>query len=297
MTEYDLRTAGRRLVEERLSGRIPAGVSLGKVAALVEESAYVPLTRRGAEHTIDYGGQRRSVALPALPEELKESYHHRLEEQAARVARLAHRLAGDLALLRTVEREGLTMVSRLRLLALLLRCREAPAGAFVECGVARGGCLAVMLHVAGGRRGVWGFDSFEGMPELGDADRGEGRAWVGYRCGPDGGVDEVRSRLADAVATVEGLTLAAGWVEDTLQKHAEAIGDIAVLRLDVDWYGPTLHCLEALYERVVPGGAVVVDDYGAFAGCRDAVDLFRANRGITAALVWEDHDGVEWTAG
>ena len=49
-------------------------------------------------------------------------------------------------------------------------------------------------------------------------------------------------------------------------------GPIAILRLDGDWYASTKICLDHLYERVVPGGFVIVDDYGTYEGCQKAVD-------------------------
>jgi predicted O-methyltransferase YrrM len=59
-------------------------------------------------------------------------------------------------------------------------------------------------------------------------------------------------------------------------------------------YGSTIQALEALYDRVAVGGYIIVDDYGAVAGCRAAVDDFRAKRGITAPLVSVDWTGHHW---
>jgi Macrocin-O-methyltransferase (TylF) len=35
-----------------------------------------------------------------------------------------------------------------------------------------------------------------------------------------------------------------------------------------------------LHDSVVLGGVVIIDDYGSFAGCRKAVDEFRAGRDV-----------------
>ena len=44
-----------------------------------------------------------------------------------------------------------------------------------------------MSFASAGKRSVWGFDSFEGMPQLTEEDKSDGEEWVGYRCsGPDG---------------------------------------------------------------------------------------------------------------
>jgi O-methyltransferase len=55
-------------------------------------------------------------------------------------------------------------------------------------------------------------------------------------------------------------------------------------------YDSTMVALEALYPKVSPGGYVIVDDYGAVAGCRQATDEFRARHGIRDEL----HE-VDWT--
>ena len=59
-----------------------------------------------------------------------------------------------------------------------------------------------------------------------------------------------------------------------LPRDIDAVGDIAILRLDADWYASTKICLAYLFDRVVPGGFVIVDDYGTYAGCQRAVDEF-----------------------
>jgi hypothetical protein len=63
-----------------------------------------------------------------------------------------------------------------------------------------------------------------------------------------------------------------GWFQDTIPKAD--INDIALLRLDGDWYESTKICLENLYQKVVEGGYIIIDDYGTFSGCAQAVDEF-----------------------
>ena len=65
-----------------------------------------------------------------------------------------------------------------------------------------------------------------------------------------------------------------GKVEDTIP--AGAPGKIAMLRLDTDWYESTKHELEHLYQRLVPHGVLIIDDYGHWVGARQAVDEFFA---------------------
>jgi hypothetical protein len=75
-----------------------------------------------------------------------------------------------------------------------------------------------------------------------------------------------------------------GWFQDTLPSAGAAIGPIALLHIDADWYGSTMVCLEQLYPLVVPEGFVIIDDYGYFPGCKRAVDEFLARQDIKHAM-------------
>jgi O-methyltransferase len=81
-----------------------------------------------------------------------------------------------------------------------------------------------------------------------------------------------------------------GWFRDTMPRvEAEAL---AVLRLDGDMYESTFVPLVHLYDRVAPGGWVIVDDYHLMAACREAVGDFLADRGIDPPLHDIDRVGV-----
>lgn len=203
------------------------------------------------------------------------------------IARLLPRRYLARQLIERIAREELSMISRARLWSTYEICSRAslPAGAFVECGVGRGGCLMLMAFVARGARPVWGFDSFEGMPPLSEEDAGEGRDWVGYRCSGPAGFQGASDMLARHGLSRPWIRLVPGWFEESLPPRVREIGPIAVLRLDNDWYRSTRFCLETLYDGVVPGGAVIVDDYHTFIGCRKAIDEFRAARGIRSSMV------------
>lgn len=198
-------------------------------------------------------------------------------------------------LIRTIRREKRSLVDEHRLenLARLVIERHALGGALVECGVARGGALALMRAVAGPDQVVWGFDSFEGMPPLTAEDGNDGRPWVGIRCGEGRRAVDATFALLD-LPTHE-VHVVEGWFEETLPARVVDVGPIAVLRLDSDWYRATRFCLDMLYDSVVAGGVVVVDDYSCFAGCRRAVDEFREERAITATLHRTDaHNEAYW---
>jgi O-methyltransferase len=65
-----------------------------------------------------------------------------------------------------------------------------------------------------------------------------------------------------------------GWFQDTLPIDSAEIDKIAILRLDGDWYESTKICLDYLYEKIVPRGFIIFDDYGLYSGCKKAVDEF-----------------------
>jgi hypothetical protein len=63
-------------------------------------------------------------------------------------------------------------------------------------------------------------------------------------------------------------------VLDTVPRYVDSHPElrIALLHLDLDVYEPTAVALEHLWDRVVPGGLVVIDDYGTVAGATRAVE-------------------------
>jgi hypothetical protein len=97
-------------------------------------------------------------------------------------------------------------------------------------------------------------------------------------------VDNSRVAIEDVRRTAADLGLASytefvpGWFDETLPAHRERIGPVAILRLDCDWYSSVRACLDNLYDQVVDGGFVVVDDYYAYDGCAVAVHEFLGQR-------------------
>jgi O-methyltransferase len=74
-----------------------------------------------------------------------------------------------------------------------------------------------------------------------------------------------------------------GLVEETVPDQAPS--QISLVRLDTDWYESTKHELEHLYERLTPGGVLIIDDYDYWEGSRKAVDEFMAETGARLLLV------------
>jgi len=193
-----------------------------------------------------------------------------------------------------------TMVSQERLCNLETQCKkfiDTPYS-FVECGVAKGGCLALMKHVAGVHNKIFGLDSFEGLPAITVEDRGKSNC-----LNPDefvninlsGGIENVYKTFKMLEIDMTNVQLIKGFFKDTLTKETiDSMGDIAVLRLDGDWYESTKICLESLYDKVVVGGVIIIDDYGHWVGAKTATDEFRMKCGIESPLVKIDDTEYYW---
>jgi predicted O-methyltransferase YrrM len=168
-------------------------------------------------------------------------------------------------------------------------------GALVDCGTWNGGSTALLAAGAPGRH-IWAFDSFEGLPAPSQRDarrpiiEGEEDHYVG-ECH---GSDELLRAAVERFVSPEQLHVRAGWFEETLPQQAEAIGPIAVLHCDSDWYDSVLVTLTALYPYVSPGGWIVIDDYGAVPGAARATRDFRARVGDSGELVKVDQTGRYW---
>jgi O-methyltransferase len=187
--------------------------------------------------------------------------------------------------------------------------RDVP-GAFVECGVWRGGTVLAMilrLQALGvDDRDLYLYDTFEGMtpPSVRDTSRYEdedasttwtraaaagSKAWDWLFPEGRSGVDEVTALLQATGYPSERLHIVAGPVETTLPEQAP--DTIALLRLDTDWYESTRHELVHLYPRVSTGGVLLVDDYGHWEGCRRAVDEYFATEAPPLLLARTDYTG------
>jgi O-methyltransferase len=166
-------------------------------------------------------------------------------------------------------------------------------GDFVECGVWRGGCASVMASI--GNRHTWMFDSFEGLPEPTEKD---GKRAINWKKGEPRGrlipIDRCVANYGDACKIVKKLKLdnvsiIKGWFQNTLSKAK--INSISILRLDGDWYESTKYCLENLYDLVTPGGYVISDDYGCWAGDKIAFEEFLKIRNIKVDWIKIDSHG------
>jgi O-methyltransferase len=148
-------------------------------------------------------------------------------------------------------------------------------GTVVECGVWRGGMIAGMATLLGSDREYHLFDSFEGLPPAQEIDGRSAIAWQANR-NSSGFHDNCRAEEVEATAAMElsgasRFVLHKGWFDKTIPSWSGTASDIAVLRLDCDWYESMKVCMTHLMPRMAPGGIIIVDDYYTWDGCTKAV--------------------------
>jgi O-methyltransferase len=175
-------------------------------------------------------------------------------------------------------------------------------GDLVECGVWKGGsCMLAALalaHFGDTTRDIYLYDTFAGMPAPGeeDVDYVDQHAalrlsekWPSFDAMANAPLDEVRRNLLSVGYPAERIVFVQGRVEQTIPRTIPP--QIALLRLDTDWYESTRHEMDHLYPRLAVGGALIVDDYGHWKGCRRAVDEYVANHKLPLMLHRYDYTG------
>jgi hypothetical protein len=152
-------------------------------------------------------------------------------------------------------------------------------GQIVECGVFKGAsftrfCTFREILESPFSRKIIGFDMFGKFPVPDEVDDAHFVAKFEQSAGYGLSDDELAGFLHNKgivnFELIKGNVLET--LDDYLQNHPEL--KIALLHIDVDVYKPTVHILDRLYERMVPGGIIMFDDYATVAGETRAVDDF-----------------------
>ena len=174
--------------------------------------------------------------------------------------------------------------------------RRGVPGDLIETGVWRGGSVifmrAILAAYGDAARKVWVADSFEGLPPPDPryaADAGD--VFHGFEVLAVS-LEQVKANFARYSLLDERVQFLKGWFKDTLA--TAPIGPLAVARLDGDMYESTMDALRPLYPKLSVGGYLIVDDYGTVPGCKQAVDEYRKEHGITEPIIDIDGWGVYW---
>jgi hypothetical protein len=175
-------------------------------------------------------------------------------------------------------------------------------GDFVECGVWKGGSMMAIARTLINKRAnreLYLFDTFEGMSTPTEVDvsiKGVSAttalAKESKRTGPNWAyspLDEVKRNLLATGYDQTLVKFVKGKVEDTIPGQAPS--QIALLRLDTDWYESTYHELVHLYPRLSIGGVLIIDDYGHWQGARKAVDQYLTENNLKLLLNRIDYTG------
>jgi len=163
-------------------------------------------------------------------------------------------------------------------------------GDIVECGIWRGGNLFLAKKIQDKyykeiKRKLYGFDTFEGMPEPSIHDgvkvnktyqnfKNKNEPWT------KASLDDVKNFSKKLFSDIDEFNFIKGKVEDTLKDKKNLPNKISLLRLDTDLYESTKIELNILYPLLVEKGILIIDDYGDFQGCRKAVDEYFSDKNV-----------------
>ena len=170
-------------------------------------------------------------------------------------------------------------------------------GDLVECGVWRGGSAMMMALVLKSRgitnKRIYLYDTFEGMSapteydisvhgkqakeQLLEENKTDDNSIWCYAS-----IEEVKQNMKRTGYPDENVVFVKGKVEDTLQH--EIPDQLALLRLDTDWYESTKLELEKLFPLLVKGGPLIIDDFGHWQGARKAVQEYFSARNLFPLL-------------
>ena len=166
-------------------------------------------------------------------------------------------------------------------------------GDIVECGIGRGRSMVILCALnyfydkqEGGKRQIFGYDSFEGFPQPSIEDNSFRNPKKGdWAKSPSGKYEYSKEFINEVLKEAHiplneiNLILTKGFFNESLLNHPER--PIAILHVDGDLYESHKSVLEILYEKVTIGGIIVFDDImeqqkadDPFPGSRIAVKEF-----------------------
>ena len=173
---------------------------------------------------------------------------------------------------------GFTMVGRKRLDSLERIVFDVVAnsklGDFIECGVWRGGAsifAAILFDVLSQTdRRVFVADSFRGLPRASNAhdeDRWSKMPFLQVS------QEEVEANFRNFRALRPNVRFVRGYFNESLPRIRSEIKALSILRLDGDMYESCADIIANLFDKLVVGGYMIVDDWFGFP-CKDAVEDF-----------------------
>jgi O-methyltransferase len=198
------------------------------------------MKRRFYYYLID---ETRSFPLDLLRLDFRIPFAYPLRKRLAAQLELANRqiICGH------THSEIVTVVSE------ILRTPRSMTGAVLEAGCFKGGStakLSLATQLSG--RKLLVFDSFDGLPAITTEKEKSGFSKGDYK----GGLEEVQKNVC-AYGVIEVCRFFPGWFAETLPNLAEPI---AVAFVDVDLADSLKTCLQYIYPKLVPDGAIFSHD-------------------------------------
>ncbi len=180
-------------------------------------------------------------------------------------------------------------------------------GDIVETGVWKGGSMMLaaltLQKFDDVRRKIYLYDTYGGMTKPGEKDimfanhysakekwddiqknKAYQDIWFCYAS-----LEEVRNNLKITNYPEDKLIFVEGDVEETIPGKMPE--QIAILRLDTDWYASTKHVLKHLFPIIVSGGVLIIDDYGHWQGAKEAVEEYFKEQNKKIFLIRVDKTG------
>lgn len=146
--------------------------------------------------------------------------------------------------------------------------QDIPDGNLIEVGVYMGGSAKILAQEHPDRT-VYACDTFEGFPDNINTEKGDSNNYyVGQMAIANHKV--VMENLKD----YKNIAYARGQFPDSFFYDDE----FAFAHIDVDTYNSTKDSLEYIYDRMVPGGKILIHDYPAHEGVKRAVDEFMKDK-------------------
>jgi hypothetical protein len=180
-----------------------------------------------------------------------------------------------------LSKQDLSLGWRLHTLVWAAQSVQHLEGDFVECGVWKGFCFGVLtdyLNFKEQDRDLYLYDTYAGIPEEYNSEKRNNRP---YQDAIAEDPDHIYNTVTKRFEAYDNVKVVRGIVPDSF---AEACPEkIALLHIDMNSAASEIAALNALFDKVVPGGMIVFDDYGwtGYKAQMVAEDKFMQDRGHT----------------
>jgi O-methyltransferase len=205
-----------------------------------------------------------------------------------------------------VRESNISMTSYERLCSTVMSCKYVIEnnikGDFVECGVWRGGnalLAALIFRLYKYPSKIYLYDTFEGMtePSAKDVRISTGALAIEKFLKKQkekqryASIEDVKNNFKRFNLLNKNIIFVKGDVLKTLNLNKNLPKKISILRLDTDWYESTKKELEVLYPKLVVNGVLIIDDYGFWAGSKQATDEYFKKNTKRPFLQYVDSSG------